>query len=113
MFIPVDPSSVQAVLNQIRGAVSSVREQGSVFDNQKLKETGSDFASVLKQQLNETNRLQEDAKKLATQYTIGDGSVNLSDVMLAYQKSMISTQTTVQMRNKLVTAYHDIMQMQI
>jgi len=113
MFIPVDPSSVQAVLNQIRGAVSSVREQGSVFDNQKLKETGSDFASVLKQQLNETNRLQEDAKKLAAQYTIGDGSVNLSDVMLAYQKSMISTQTTVQMRNKLVTAYHDIMQMQI
>jgi flagellar hook-basal body complex protein FliE len=34
-------------------------------------------------------------------------------VMIAYQKSMIATQTTVQMRNKLVTAYHDIMQMQI
>lgn len=113
MFIPVDSTSVQALLGQIRGAVSSIRDQSNGIQSTQNTGTGLDFASVLRQQLDETSRLQVDAKKLAAQYTLGDGSVNLSDVMMAYQKSMISTQATVQMRNKLVTAYHDIMQMQI
>lgn len=114
MLVPIDPGSVQAVLNQIRGAVSSVKD--SVNSGNSLnanKADGADFASVLKQQLDETNKLQVDAKELSKKYTLGDDSVNLSDVMIAYQKSMIATQATVQMRNKLVTAYHDIMQMQI
>ena len=114
MIVPIDPGTVQAVLTQIRGAVSSVKDSGGVSNSATAnKVEGSDFASVLRKQLDETNQLQVQAKDLSKKFTLGDESVNLSDVMIAYQKSMIATQTTVQMRNKLVTAYHDIMQMQI
>lgn len=114
MIVPIDPGTVQAVLTQIRGAVSSVKDSGSASNHLAAnKAEGTDFASVLKKQLDETNQLQVQAKDLSKKFTLGDESVNLSDVMMAYQKSLIATQTTVQMRNKLVTAYHDIMQMQI
>lgn len=114
MIVPIDPGTVQAVLTQIRGAVSSVKDSGNISSSSATsKVDGADFGSVLKKQLDETNKLQLDAKELSKKFTLGDESINLSDVMMAYQKSLIATQTTVQMRNKLVTAYHDIMQMQI
>lgn len=114
MIVPIDPGTIQAVLTQVRSAVSSVKDSANVSSSAAAnKADGTDFASVLRKQLDETNKLQVQAKDLSKKFTLGDESVNLSDVMFAYQKSMIATQTTVQMRNKLVTAYHDIMQMQI
>ncbi|MES2934461.1 MAG: flagellar hook-basal body complex protein FliE, partial [Pseudomonadota bacterium] len=42
-----------------------------------------------------------------------DDSVNLSDVMISMQKASISFQATVQVRNKLVSAYQEMMNMQV
>lgn len=116
MIVPIDPGTVQGVLSQIRGAVSSIRNSthtSAEVGNATAATDSTDFGSVLRKQLDETNRLQVNAKELSKKYLLGDDTVNLSDVMMANQKSLISTQATVQMRNKLVTAYHDIMQMQI
>lgn len=44
---------------------------------------------------------------------MGDDSVSLSDVMVASQKAGIQFQATVQVRNKLVSSYHEIMNMQV
>jgi len=50
---------------------------------------------------------------LSQRFALGDDSVNLSDVMISMQKAGISFQSTVQVRNKLVSAYQDIMNMQV
>jgi flagellar hook-basal body complex protein FliE len=44
---------------------------------------------------------------------VGDESVNLHDVMISLQKASLSFQTMVQVRNKLVTAYQEIMNTQV
>ncbi|MDB5854435.1 MAG: flagellar hook-basal body complex subunit FliE [Herminiimonas sp.] len=44
---------------------------------------------------------------------VRENTVDLSDVMIATQKANIGLQATVQVRNKLVSAYHDIMNMQV
>jgi flagellar hook-basal body complex protein FliE len=59
------------------------------------------------------NQSQTTAENLGKNFALGDDSVSLSDVMIAGQKANISFQATVQVRNKLVSAYHDIMNMQI
>ena len=46
-------------------------------------------------------------------FAMGDDKVSLSDVMISMQKASINFQATVQVRNKLVAAYHDIMNMQV
>jgi flagellar hook-basal body complex protein FliE len=72
-----------------------------------------DFATALKTSLDQVNQSQAKAVELGKNFSLGDDSVNLSDVMVATQKASLSFQATVQVRNKLVSAYHDIMNMQV
>ena len=72
-----------------------------------------DFSDALKASLDNVNKAQSEAQTLGKNFALGDDSVSLSDVMIAGQKASISFQATVQVRNKLVSAYQDIMNMQV
>lgn len=104
-----DPTKVNQA-NSVDG-VSSIdgTDQTASVDSSK----GVDFAQVLKSTLDQVNESQSNAQKLSDSFSMGDDSVNLSDVMIAMQKASISFQTSVQVRNRLVSAYRDIMTMQI
>ena len=52
-------------------------------------------------------------QKLTYNFATGQGDVNLQDVMINLQKANLSFQQMVQVRNKLVSAYHDIMNIQV
>jgi flagellar hook-basal body complex protein FliE len=56
---------------------------------------------------------QQEADKLSKSFEQGAPGVELQDVMISLQKANISFQTMVQVRNKLVTAYQEIMNMQV
>lgn len=71
------------------------------------------FSDALKAQLQNVSNTQIQADHLGERFAAGDDSVSLSDTMIAMQKASISFQATVQVRNKLVSAYHDIMNMQV
>lgn len=108
----IDTSQIAAMAAQMRSAVASMQKAAAPAAAGGAPVRG-DFAQALKAQLDQVNALQVDSRKLGERFAIGDDSVNLSDVMLATQKSSIALQATVQVRNKLVTAYHDIMNMQV
>lgn len=74
---------------------------------------GQDFASALKSSLDNVNNAQQQASDLAKAFEMGDPNTNIQDVMLSLQKANVSFQTMVQVRNKLVTAYQEIMNMQV
>lgn len=71
------------------------------------------FANMLNQAFENVNFLQNDSANKQTRFDLGDRSVTLSDVMLASQKSSISFEATIQIRNKMIEAYKTISQMQI
>lgn len=73
---------------------------------------GVDFGQVLKSTLDQVNQAQMQAQQMAQDFSAGGGT-NLQDVMIALQKANLSFQQMVQVRNKLVSAYHDIMNMQV
>ena len=70
------------------------------------------FANMLNQAFENVNFLQNDSTNKQTRFDLGDRSVTLSDVMLASQKSSISFEATIQIRNKMIEAYKTISQMQ-
>lgn len=74
---------------------------------------GPDFAEVLKNTLDQVSAAQVDAQKMAEDFSSGRGEVNLQDVMINLQKASLSFQQMVQVRNRLVSAYHDIMNIQV
>jgi flagellar hook-basal body complex protein FliE len=72
-----------------------------------------DFAALLQSAVDEVNNTQLDARQLSRQFEAGNSEVNLQDVVLSLQKASLSFQTMVQVRNKLVTAYQEVMNMQV
>ncbi|MEB3285131.1 MAG: flagellar hook-basal body complex protein FliE [Candidatus Sericytochromatia bacterium] len=70
------------------------------------------FLTPLQDGLKEVSRLNKNAETLANEAAIG-GDVDLHDVMIAAEKASVSMQLTLQVRNKLVEAYQDVMRMQI
>lgn len=81
---------------------------------QAVPELGqSSFADMLGQAINKVSDTQQASNQLATAFEIGKSGVDLTDVMIASQKASVSFQALTQVRNKLVQAYQDIMQMPV
>ncbi|MEI6720620.1 MAG: flagellar hook-basal body complex protein FliE [Betaproteobacteria bacterium] len=74
---------------------------------------GEGFSSVLKQALDGVNSQQKAAEGLAREFQLDNTNVSLEETMVAMQKANISFQAVVQVRNKLVSAYQDIMNMPV
>lgn len=88
-------------------------EAGNGQLTQSTPAASADFGALLRQALGNVNELQGQANDLRTRFDSGDRSVDLSDVMIASQKSSISFEATVQVRNKVVDAYKTIMNMSV
>jgi flagellar hook-basal body complex protein FliE len=115
----IDANRIQSMLAQLKAAAQKPEAGNSnaIGPNAALKESQQagkvDFASALKASLNHVNNSQVNAETLGKNFVLGDDKVSLSDVMIAGQKANISFQATVQVRNKLVSAYQDIMNMPV
>lgn len=71
------------------------------------------FANVLKQGLAAVNATQQKAADVATRFERGEPGLELSQVMLEANKSQVAFRATVEVRNRLVNAYQEIMNMPI
>ncbi|HEY66046.1 MAG TPA: flagellar hook-basal body complex protein FliE [Caldilineae bacterium] len=73
---------------------------------------GASFGELVRDALEQLNRLQQEADDAATRLALGE-PVDLHDVMIAVQKADLGFQLALQVRNKLIEAYQEIMRMQV
>jgi flagellar hook-basal body complex protein FliE len=109
----IDSGRIEAMISQLKAAAT--RPQGGLSnvaaDPAAVAKPG--FADALKASLDGVNASQKTAADLGQKFALGDDKVSLSDFMISSQKANIGFQATIQVRNKLVSAYQDIMNMQI
>lgn len=74
---------------------------------------GGGFADLLRQSVEQVNAAQGESRNLANAFAAGDPSTDLTEVMVAMQKASLSFQAMTQVRNKLVQAYQDVMNMPV
>ncbi len=77
-----------------------------------LKEAGPSFADTLKEAVNNVNQLHLDADQKAQELATGKTD-DIAGVMIATEKADIALRAMVQVRNKIIDAYQDIMKMQV
>lgn len=117
----IDSSRIQAMMEQLKAAAS---KPASAQPDVAPLGAGSigggpqgaakvDFAEALKSSLSSVSEAQLKAGEMGKKFQMGDDSVSLSDVMISMQKASIGFQATVQVRNKVVAAYQEIMNMQV
>lgn len=98
------------LLAQMRAMAAQA--QGKALEPQ-TDQAQVNFADLLKQSVDKVNDTQQNASALSEAFQKGDPNVQMAEVMVALQKSSLSFQAMLQVRNKLVSAYQEIMNMQI
>jgi flagellar hook-basal body complex protein FliE len=73
---------------------------------------GSDFGNYLSKALNQVSESQNKAADIVKSFEAGD-EVDVTKVMLAREKASLSFEATLQVRNKLLSAYKDIISMPV
>jgi flagellar hook-basal body complex protein FliE len=113
--------SIDSVLSQIRSLQAQTRVSAPTVDKPDAAAGGvgtaatdrASFANVLKQGLEAVNATQSQAADLAARFERGEPGLELSQVMLESQKASVAFRATVEVRNRLVNAYQEIMNMPI
>lgn len=112
----MNTSAIDNLLAQMRVAASAagLRESGQLNQSSQIDQAGKiDFSSVLKSSLDGVAQSQTQAEAMQKAFVLGDDRVSLSDTMISMQKASINFQTAIQVRNKFVQAYNDVMNMQV
>jgi len=74
---------------------------------------GASFADAMSQAMKGVSAAQNEATRLQREVQLDNPNVSLEETMVAMQKAQIGFQATLQVRNRLVSAYSDIMNMQV
>ena len=113
MINPIDSSNIEAVLGQIRQYQTQATEGVSSQISDTNKAIGSNnFSDSVKGALQDVNATQQASKALRTAYERGE-DVPLTDVVMSIQKSSLAFEATLQIRNKVLKAYEEIMNMPV
>ena len=106
---------VESMLSQIRQyqdqAAQGVKLQGNDLSSNALSGQ-NDFAASVKGALQEVNSMQQISKTNRAAYEQGEG-IPLTEVVMSMQKSSLAFEATLQIRNKVLKAYEDIMNMPV
>jgi flagellar hook-basal body complex protein FliE len=101
---------IQQVLAEMRAL--QARAAGSPAELAPAANT-PDFASLMKDSVDRIAAMQNQATALASAYETGDKSVDLAKVMIEVQKADLAFRAMTQVRNKLLDAYTQVMNMSV
>jgi flagellar hook-basal body complex protein FliE len=104
--------AISSILSQIRGLQSQVAplRPGSEGVG-ATPPAGQGFAATLGNALRQVNAKQAESARVAQAFEMGDPRADLVRVMVASQESQVAFRATVEVRNRLVQAYQDVMNM--
>ncbi|MBT8101226.1 MAG: flagellar hook-basal body complex protein FliE [Gammaproteobacteria bacterium] len=102
------PINADQLLNQIRSL-------GAELQPTAIPESTptANFGDMLKSSLDSVNEAQQTAGELKSGFISGSNDASLVEVMVAAQKADLSFRAVTEVRNKLITAYQDIMNMPV
>ena len=102
---------VNSVLTQIRALRAQTGAAAAPLDSASAPAANTGFAHLLQQSLDAVNGAQGKAVKLQESFELGDPKADLASVMLATSKAQVSFRALVEVRNRVVSAYQDVMNM--
>lgn len=102
---------INSVLGQMRAMAAQA--QIGVPGTANNAASGVNFSKLLADSINKVNDVQMEAGRMSSSFESGDPQTDLTQVMISLQKASVSFQAMTQVRNKLVDAYKDIMNMPV
>lgn len=98
-------------INQVLAQMRTMSIEAASSKPTMETESHTDFSAILKDSIDAVNQTQQTSGKLSKAFETGEPDVSLAEVMIASQKASVSFQAMLQVRNKLVESYKDVMNM--
>ncbi len=106
--------NVNQLLAQMRTMAAQVEQSSANLNVDAVKSADKpDFSNLLKQSIDSVNDTQMHAGQLSAAFEKGDPNVSLAEVMVSLEKASVSFQAMTQVRNKLLSAYQEVMNMPV
>lgn len=105
--------AIQSALSQMQSLASQAAGQPPKGQQVTTAVGAGGFAGELQASIQRINSLKLAAAAKAEAFQAGDPSVELNDLMVDMQKASVASEMGTQVRNRLVTAYKDVMNMQV
>ncbi len=110
----LSPASIQSMLQTLRTHEAQASQLPALIDpNKSVHENKpAGFSELVANAVGQVNQLQVNARDLQDAYDRGE-NIALTDVVLGMQKSSLAFEATMQMRNKVLKAYEEILNMPV
>lgn len=103
-------STQNHLLSQMMALQAEAR--GAAISQPEPLEQQRSFGELMQQAIDQVNETQMESSQLRKAFELGE-NVDLAEVMIAAQKSRVSFEALTQVRNKLLSAYQDVMNMSV
>lgn len=103
----------QSLYSELQSMASQAKIGMPEVPSIQTNPSSKNFSEMLTDAINGVNSMQLNAKDQARRFELGDPNLSLADVMVAKEKSGIAFEATVQVRNKVMEAYKQIMNMPV
>ncbi len=104
--------SLQAVLQQLQATATQATAQPRPIATAGAND-GESFASALVASIDKIDGMKQSAVAQGEAFERGDSGIGINDVMVDMQKASVAFEMGMQVRNRVITAYKDIMNMQV
>ena len=113
--------AISSMLSQIRAHEMRMKGMGDIASGSSIGAPAGGptptaeggFGATMSKALDNVSKVQTDAGELQRAFEMGDPRADLARVMVSMQQSQVAFRATVEVRNRLVQAYQDVMNMPI
>lgn len=105
--------AINQVLAQMRSVQALAQGQGTGLAQGTEAVSGAQFQNLLTQSVADVNTSMQESKALTAAFETGDPSVSLAEVMITAQKASLQFTGMTEVRNKLLNAYQEVMNMPV
>lgn len=110
--------AISNLMNQINQLSEKVNVDNLIsnidsVNNSNVKKDSESFSELMADTLQEINKQQRKASDMGTEYQLGNKEIDTAELMIQIQKSRVAFEALNQFRNQAVSAYQDIMNMQV
>lgn len=100
-------------VDQLLVQMRSMAEKAQGINTESVRVENNNFSELLRNSIEKVNETQQQAGQLTKAFETGSSDIDLAEVMIGIQKASLSFQAMTQVRNRLVSAYQDVTNMQL
>jgi len=100
-------------INQVLAQMRSMQSLANPQATPEAVQGQGNFSNLMQDSIREVNAAMQESRAMTTRFEMGDPSVPLAEVMVNSQKAGLQFQAVAEIRNRVLTAYKEVMNMPV